>query len=298
MRGVIVGYGTMGRVHFERYRQLAVDIPAIVEVDPTRWACATQCVPSVCATLADAEMTFVDSIDICTPTYLHFQQICEAMAYGKAIFVEKPVVRTMEEVRRLRALSYDQPVFVGESEQFNRRLTPFLRYPDRPRTITITRDVNLDFFLKDGNPWFLDTEKSGGIVLDCMIHDINLLIGKYVRPQIANVRGHARKYGVTDEVDVTLTFDECTAHLTSRWTSTRAATPIVLNVSYIDSAQKIVCITCDDYLTAYDPKVPDAYHYELEAFTRTVKSGATPYPLSAYLDAIEVASEIRAVLSQ
>lgn len=296
MQGVIVGFGTMGQVHLDRYRHLGVEIATIVETDPMQRRRAAAGVPRICATLADAETASIDFIDICTPTHLHYQQIRQAMASDKAIFVEKPVVRTVEEARHLRALSYHRPIFVGETEQFNPHLTPLLHYVGCPRAITITRDVNLDFFLTDANAWFLDTEKSGGIVLDCMIHDLNLLIGKYGRPQVGVVRGHTRKYCVIDEVDVALTFDRCTAQLTSRWTSTHTDAPIVLNVRYVNAGQHTVTISCDDYLTTYDPKTPDAYHYELEAFIQAVTSGKTPYPLSTYLDAVEVACEITAAL--
>ena len=53
----------------------------------------------------------VDAVDICLPTYLHTRYAVEAMKRGKAVFIEKPVSRDLEEAelllktRRRRALT-------------------------------------------------------------------------------------------------------------------------------------------------------------------------------------------------
>ena len=49
---------------------------------------------------------------------------------------------------------------------------------------------------------------------------------------------------------------------------------------------------CNNYIIRDKPSTEDAFHLEMEAFLESIKKGKTPYPLSIYLDAIEVANEI------
>lgn len=184
IEGLLIGFGNMGQTHLERYQTLGIPI-SIIETDKEKARVAQTRGLTVYSSISDVpQVSQIGFLDICTPTYLHFQHLQDAMQYKRPILVEKPVVRTREEIEKLRQLSdnYPAPIFVAEVEQYNPELEGFLFYSKTPASIRISRKVNLEFFLKGTKPWFLDESLSGGIVLDLMIHDINLLIAKYGKP--------------------------------------------------------------------------------------------------------------------
>src|SRR5690606_35138824 len=47
----------------------------------------------------DSLMSQVDAVDVCLPTHLHRDYVMGAIAAGKAVLVEKPMGRTVDECR-------------------------------------------------------------------------------------------------------------------------------------------------------------------------------------------------------
>lgn len=295
--GILLGFGTMGQTHLARYSQLGVPILAVVDPEPAAQAAAQASGLRTCAHLAEAPIDRVDFIDICTPTYLHFEQIRAAMELNLAILVEKPIVLTRDEAAALRQMHYARPVFVGEVEHYNRCFTPFLASSEQPRAIEISREVNLDFFLRGTRPWFVDERLSGGLILDCMIHDLNLLVCKYGVPRIDEVQGRAARYGTLDEAMVSLGYPGFTAKVRCIWTAERTSTPIVTRLAFQPDQGATLEMVCDDYAVRDKPRHADAFLLELAAFLGCLQTGIAPYPLSAYLDGIDLALEIRARVS-
>ncbi len=290
MKGIIIGFGNIGQVHYEKYLDLNVDIQAVVETDKTKINLLHSKGLDTYKDLSKFKsIDEIDFIDICSPTYLHYKHLIKSMKYNKAIFVEKPVVRTKEEVNYLRNLSYQSPIFVGEVEQYNPRLISFLKYQDSPKLIEMFRKVNLDFFLKNNKLWFLDERLSGGIVLDLMIHDINLLILKYGKPVVNDVKAFSRKYNTIDEVIAELLFKNFEAKLYSTWDSA-LKTPIISQIK-IHENNNILSFYCDNYLKNKTLK-EDPFYLELKSFIKSVKEDKAHYELDIYLDGVEVALEI------
>ncbi len=293
--GLIIGFGNMGQTHLERYRALGIPI-FIVETDKEKARLVESQGVIVYPSLDNIpQPDQINFLDICTPTYLHFQHIQEAMRLGKPIAVEKPIVRTIEEVKRLRELSsnYPAPIFVAEVEQYNPKLADFLAYSRTPIAIQINREVNLDFFLKGVKPWFLDENLSGGIVLDLMIHDINLLIGKYGKPsQVGQVEWSQTKYSCPDDVKTKLTFVGFDVDIHASWASEDQNNPIKTSIEVVEQNGNILKFGCNDYHIRSRTNTEDAFYREIQAFLESATTGATPYPLSLYLDGIEVALDI------
>jgi UDP-N-acetylglucosamine 3-dehydrogenase len=295
IEGVIVGFGNMGQTHLERYRALGI-YTSVVETDNEKVRIAESQGVSVYLSLDRIpDPNQFHFLDICTPTYLHLQHIQEAMRLGKPIAVEKPIVRTIEEVKKLRELSsnYPAPIFVAEVEQYNPKLADFLAYSGTPIAIQINREVNLDFFLKGAKPWFLDENLSGGIVLDLMIHDINLLIAKYGKPtQVGQVEWSQTKYSCPDDVKAKLTFGGFDVGIHASWISEDQNHPIKTSIEVREQYRNILRFDCNDYHIRSRTNAEDAFYREIQAFLESVTTGTTPYPLSLYLDGIEVALDI------
>ncbi|MBI4125703.1 MAG: Gfo/Idh/MocA family oxidoreductase [Deltaproteobacteria bacterium] len=293
MKGILIGFGNMGQTHWERYQHLGVGLLAVVEVDETKTKLAQakglRVYPSLSKVSKVQEANF---IDICTPTHPHFQHIEEAMRFEKPIFVEKPIVRLPEEAQKLRRINYPFPIFVGEVEHYNPKLKPFLDYTGKPQTISIRREVNLDFFLEGTAPWFLDEKLSGGIVLDTMIHDINLLVAKYGKPSIKKVQCQKKRYPCVDAIEATLAFNSFEANLFTTWAAPKGESPITTSIKIHEKNGQTIETGCDDYIIRGKPLSQDAFYLELKAFLKSIQSGKTPYALSVYLEAFGVVQEI------
>lgn len=300
MKGIIIGFGNMGRTHLERYRQLAVNIAAIVETDEAKKEQAANGGIKTFNLLSEVQdIDGFDFVDISTPTNLHFTNLMEAMQYRKPIFVEKPVVLTNDQVDQLRRVNYAHPIFVGEVEQYNPDLDPFINYQGKPRIINMSRRVNLEFFLQGTKPWFLDESLSGGIVLDAMIHDINLLVAKYGRPQINGVEFRSKRYECPDDVSVGLSFGDIQVRLYCTWTADDLVqTPIVSDIEIVEETGNRISCHCDNYIIRDKPKEQDAFYREMKAFLDCVRTGRTPFGLESYLIGIEVANEIREMMRE
>jgi predicted dehydrogenase len=104
----IIGCG-IGREHAAAYTSLAdrFQIVAVCDQDQAKArAVAEQFgVPQVCADIAEAcALSDADVIDICTPSFLHFEQTRLALTAGKSVLCEKPIAGSLAEVDALLAL--------------------------------------------------------------------------------------------------------------------------------------------------------------------------------------------------
>lgn len=273
MKGAIVGFGSMGKLHLQCYKKLGVEITSVV--DPLQ----ENCLKNISEIPSD-----VDFIDICSPSYLHFQHLQQVVKFQKPIFVEKPLVIEQSEVDTLRKLRYNKTIFVGEVELYNACLEPFFNYKKQPKHIRISRRVNLDFFLKNSVPWFLDSKLSGGIVMDLMIHDLTLLILKYNKPTVEKVVFSSKKYGVPDNVSAVLKFPTFTAVVEASWIGTDIAKPIKLEFKIDD-----LKLNCDNYVDLTSTASP--YYRELDAFIASIKEKKS-ISLLPFLEAVETCLEI------
>lgn len=292
MRGLIIGFGNMGKTHYERYSDLGIRVD-VVDVDETKLQDAKSVGLKGYKSLSEfPDFQKIDFFDICTPTHLHYKHIIEAAKYHKPIIVEKPIVRTLREANKLRNKSDLPLLFVAEVEHYNPALSRFLNYKGHPRLIEISREINLDFFLEGTMAWVLIEALSGGIVFDAMIHDINLIVSKYGKPKIRNVTARSIKRSYIDEVVVDLSFKNLEARLHCTWSSDDKDKPVKTSIRIHEINGNLINISCDSYIIRDKPKEEDAFHHEIKAFISAIKSGKTPYLLESYLDAIEVAHKI------
>jgi len=109
----------------------------------------------------------VDVVDIVTPTIAHFACASKAIAKGKNVFIEKPIVATVEEANKLVKLAKDAnvKVQVGHVERFNPAFIAAEPYINDPLFIEAHR---LAMF----NPRGCDVP----VVLDLTVHDIDILL--------------------------------------------------------------------------------------------------------------------------
>ncbi len=122
LRVGIAGLG-VGRGHAEAYLALSdcFELSAVCDVDEVKaqtWAAAWGS-HRVCREFSElCAVPDLDVIDICTPSFLHFSQIKQALAAGKHVICEKPIAGSLGEIDDL---------IVAEASS-GRRLLPIFQY--------------------------------------------------------------------------------------------------------------------------------------------------------------------------
>ena len=183
LRVGIAGLGRLGRRHAEnlarripRSELRAACSPVAEEL---AWAKKTLGVERLHRNFEDllAERE-IDAVFIVTPTSLHAAQITAALSAGKHVFCEKPLSLELADCRRVEAEAAKHPelkAMIG----YGRRFDPSNRDAyDKIQAGLIgkpflVRSQNLD--LNDPSGFFVRfAPTSGGIFLDCTVHDIDL----------------------------------------------------------------------------------------------------------------------------
>lgn len=109
----------------------------------------------------------VDAVIIAAPTHLHHQIGVYCLEHGIHTLVEKPIASTMEQARDLirTAKLHDRVLQVGHVERFNPAVVEAVKHIENPQFITMNRLGPYDARMANI-----------GVVLDLMIHDIDLLL--------------------------------------------------------------------------------------------------------------------------
>ena len=176
MKVGIVGAGFMGTTHAAGWAETPAEIIGVTaETQQESSALAERYHTKVYSSL-DAMLPEVDVIDICSPTHLHHEMVLKAVAAGKHIVCEKPLARTRGQAQEMLIACEKAGVqlLVAHVVRF------FPEYAlahsavvegqiGKPAVIRLHRGSYRP--KKPAGNWFLDEEKSGGILMDLMIHD-------------------------------------------------------------------------------------------------------------------------------
>ncbi len=291
MNAIIIGFGNMGKLHYSKLISRGIKVPIIVESEPENINVDSIVYSDI------AEIPSFDNIDfifICTPTNSHFNILNKSLDKNIPVFLEKPAVRTFNEVEALKEIK-NKFIFVGEVELFNEDLRQFVEYQSVPASVSIERKVDLNFFLKGATPWFLDEKLSGGIVLDLMIHDITLLIFKFGVPKIKLVECSKNKFEIYDYAKVILSFNSFDAELTSSWIENDKEYPVKVLVDIVGNEKNTLSILSNNYMKE---KKRDAFDNQLDAFLTSILENKLPYNFNLFCDATELCLKINSVIEK
>lgn len=278
-RVAIVGAGGMGKTHARHWKNLdGVEIVGAMDVDKT----AAQSVSAAAFDDWDALLrnTKPDIIDICTPTPMHCNYIERAAAAGKAIFVEKPLGRTLEECDTAVAAveKADVPLMAGHVVRWFPEFAAAKKLLDAggvgmPAAIRTSRTSGIPGAGRPVN-WFEDEAQSGGVALDFVIHDFDWL--RWCFGDVTRVFAK----GWRDYALVTLRFQSgAMAHITGSWLHAdgfRTTFEIAGDTGLIehDSRQtpSVMASRPESPLALSD----DPYFLELAAFLQSLRDGVPP----------------------
>lgn len=180
VRFAIVGTGGMGGTHAANLAgSPEAEVTWLVDIDTERARKLSEKIGG--KVTADMEEAFasddVDVVLIALPTGLHRMGVEKAAEYRKHVFCEKPIARTNEDARAMVRACEDAGVtlMVGHVVRF---FSEYMRIKEEIDAgnlgdVAMVRGSRLNPPVMERSPWFADVEKSGGVVLDLMIHEID-----------------------------------------------------------------------------------------------------------------------------
>ncbi len=178
MRVGIVGTGFMGQTHAVAWTATDAVIRGFMSKEAeTARMMATQykayAYPDLESLIAD-----VDIVDICAPTHRHYEIVLAAAAAGKHVVCEKPLARTLAQAQEMVAACEEAGVklLVAHVVRFFQEYAQAKAQIDtgvigKLAVLRLTRGTFQPKKAVDN--WFVDFEKSGGMMLDLMIHDLD-----------------------------------------------------------------------------------------------------------------------------
>lgn len=201
MKVGIVGVGIMGTTHAAGWSQTGAEIAGFAaETNEEAQDLAQQYGVAVYDGLASM-LPNVDVVDICTPTHLHHAMVLQAVEAGKHVICEKPLALSVDEAREMVAAARAARVrlLVAHVVRFfpEYALARKIVYEGRigrPGVVRLSRGSYRP--KKPVGNWFLDESKSGGIMMDLMIHDYD-----YARWVAGEVESVFAKRVSSDSVD-------------------------------------------------------------------------------------------------
>lgn len=186
----IVGTGFMGSTHAAGWAETSATLAGFVSQTPAHAQAlagqyGVQVYPDFATMLAE-----VDVVDICTPTQLHHEMVLSAAAAGKHIICEKPLARTIEQGQEMIAACEQAGVkllvahVVRFFPEYAQAKTTVARGDiGQPAVVRLTRGTFRPKKALDN--WFVDFEKSGGMMMDLMIHDFDY--ARWLLGEVASV---------------------------------------------------------------------------------------------------------------
>jgi predicted dehydrogenase len=215
VRAAVIGVGYLGKFHTEKYSRME-NVQLIGVVDINRVLAQKVAARFDTRAFTDYRDLFgqVDAVSIVVPTEDHFSVAAECLNHDLDVLIEKPMTATLEQADDLIeiAKSRKRVMQIGHLERFN------------PAVIALKDIVHNPMFIEAHRlSIFKDRSTDVSVVLDLMIHDIDIIMN-LVKSKIKSI--HAAGAPVicehADIANVRLEFESgCVANVTASRISTK-----------------------------------------------------------------------------
>jgi predicted dehydrogenase len=178
LRVGIVGAGFMAATHAAAWRALGVSRLEAFAPDADHLATFTAETGARPRESLQALVAGADIVDVCSPTHVHREGVEAAAAAGRHVICEKPLARTASDGAAMIESCSRAGVrlFVAHVVRYFNEYAVARAAVDDGR---VGRPAVLRFRREGFRPrraadhWFFDEERSGGLILDLMIHDFD-----------------------------------------------------------------------------------------------------------------------------
>jgi predicted dehydrogenase len=205
----VIGTGRLGRQHVRVFGRIPeVEFVGCYDIAQERSLLAASEFGAEAFANVEALLGAVDSVSVVVPTVNHEEVALAALEAGKHVFLEKPMAASVEQAERIAeaAVRTGRVLQIGHVERFNEAIKACRPYIDSPSFIEIHR-------LAPFTPRGIDVS----VIMDLMIHDIDLLIyflGKL--PVDIRAKGAGVLTSAPDIVNARFEYDDgCVANLTA-----------------------------------------------------------------------------------
>ena len=203
----LVGAGFMGETHAAAWRSLGVKSLAVFDdVPEAAQRLAGQFGAGVAPSL-DQLLAGCDVVDVCTPTHVHPEVVKTAAAARRPVICEKPLARTVEDGEAMIAAcrAAGVPLFVAHVVRYVNEFVAARQAVEQGRVgrlavIRLRRESSRPN--KPEDHWFFDPGKSGGVMMDLLVHDYDY--ARYLAGEVESV--WARTVRDTSGADVDFGF--------------------------------------------------------------------------------------------
>lgn len=304
MRIAVVGLGFMGLTHLKAYKRIpGVDIGAVSCNEPKVLAgdlssiqgnldVAGEAVDFQSAQkFADAmdcvRQADVDAVDICLPTAMHAPVAIEALRCGKHVLVEKPMGLDAAECESMMAEA-DKAGRLLMSAQVLRFFPAYLPLIDAARNGKLGEPRHALFRRRCAAPgwsaWLTNKSTSGGGVFDLLIHDVDMALVCFGKPEAVSATGYEDLAGGVDMLTAQLLYPNgFSVTITGGW-HLQSNYPFSMEYTAVGKDAAI------EYSSAGRPphwyargeeralslSPTDGYQAEIEYFVHCVQTGAKP----------------------
>lgn len=164
----VIGTGHLGQHHARNYYENPrCDLRMVCDTNPSQLKKIASNFKAKAVTDFKELVGEVDAVSIATPTSTHFEVASTLLENGIHCLVEKPICTTVIDAAKLTSLARKSNLVlqVGHIEHFNLAVQKFKEILTTPRFIECHRQGPFDPRVKDV-----------GVVLDLMIHDIDIIM--------------------------------------------------------------------------------------------------------------------------
>jgi len=205
----VLGAGHLGKIHIKCIKEIPeFNLIGFYDPDPSISAKVEKEFNVKKFASLESLIDSVDVVDIVTPTISHFECASRSLKKCRHVFIEKPIVTSIDEARELIKIANEAnvKVQVGHVERFNPAFLAVESFIDRPMFIESHR-------LAQFNPRGTDVP----VILDLMIHDVDIVLS-VVKSNIKKISasGVAVVSDTPDIANARIEFDNgCVANLTA-----------------------------------------------------------------------------------
>ncbi|UNK19189.1 Gfo/Idh/MocA family oxidoreductase [Paenibacillus sp. N3/727] len=297
MNIAIIGCGTMGMTHAHNLGKMpGVKVSGVADLIQKRADQAAEACGAVPYKDWEQMLEQVkpDTVAVCLPTYLHKSFVLKLAERGLHIICEKPAALTLEDAKAMEAACSKHGVrlFIGHVVRF---FPNYRNAFDQVRSGKIG-EAKMAHFKRHGSYplgvsfWYRDRSKSGGVIMDLMIHDIDFAC--WLFGDVESVYASVTKPSLSMEyAQVTLKFSSgAIANLTGFWGYAGPFTTqfeisgkegiIRFDSNQVQSLDLKVATGGDDQKVAVQvpssPTLHDPYYDEVKHFIECIREGSEP----------------------
>lgn len=179
----VAGTGHMGRYHINTLCTISgIELTSVCDVNENILEKIARDYDVNVYTDYEQFLKSVDAVIIAVPTFLHYKFASRALEAGKHALLEKPMTKTVYFAEKLVEMAKERNLIlqVGHVERFNAAVQELQNIVKNPYLIQVQR-IGPRSRVKDV-----------GVVLDLMIHDIDIVLS-IANSKIINIAAHGHK---------------------------------------------------------------------------------------------------------